>query len=142
LRVVAYREHASIRFGFQYHPALGKPLHGVAWLPTVKGGPQGTLSPGIMLRQQLGLKAGMGYIAATAAGDAHFLQKAATLLKYRYAQCGIELRRLQRSEKSTRTTTNHGEVKIIVNVGLRIHWEGSGYKIIIAPPILESSCSC
>ena len=100
MRVIGGGKHASIGLSLEGDSTLLEPVNRVSGLPAVEGRAELTGASGIVGYEFFGVEAGVGHVATSAPGDAHFFETLPALFENKNCRCWVGLGRRDGSEKS------------------------------------------
>ena len=83
-RIVSNRKHSAVSLGLEFDTSRLEPAYGVARLKFVERSDQFLVSARVTLKQPLDLKAIVGHIASSAAGNSDFVQRLAARFYHRH----------------------------------------------------------
>ncbi len=115
LRTIGHGKHATIRFGFERHTALPKPMNGIFRTPAGKNLAQYVSTPRVISHQNPWLQTMMRHIASTASGNQNFGQNLGRLFNQGNAKSSIQPRRIDRRKKSSSPPTQNQDIDLEVH---------------------------
>jgi hypothetical protein len=112
-RVIGGWEHAPVRFSFEGHAALFKPLDGVSGLEPGEGGEQCAGASWIAGGKRTRFETSVGDVAASAPGDTNLGERLVTALSDENARAGARLGCGDGTEITGSAATDHEKVHVL-----------------------------
>ena len=128
-------EHAAIGFGFQRHTPRLEPVDGIDGIEASEQRTNPGVAPRVVGGEFFMVETGVGHVAATAPGDAHFLQHLSAFFVDGYGGARVRFGSGNGPEKSGGTPAHHGNAKRSHTGATRVSVGGFGEEPLALPHV-------